>query len=131
MMLGNSQSLSLEPYQAEAESLITSMLRLDPKQRPSANEVLAHPMFWTPLQKLSFLADASDRFEILPRDKQHVDEVLLTLEENSQAIVGKSWLLSLDKLFLQNLGKFRKYDGHSLQDLLRAMRNKVSLILEV
>ncbi|KAF9439804.1 ribonuclease L [Macrolepiota fuliginosa MF-IS2] len=49
---------------------------------------------------------------------------LLTLEEGAQEIVGHDWHARLDKMFIDNLGKFRKYDGRSVQDLLRALRNK-------
>jgi RNA polymerase-binding transcription factor DksA len=41
-------------------------------------------------------------------------------------VVGQDWRARLDKSFQENLGKFRKYDGKSVQDLLRALRNKVS-----
>ncbi|KAJ7765525.1 ribonuclease 2-5A-domain-containing protein [Mycena olivaceomarginata] len=49
---------------------------------------------------------------------------LLVLERGASGIVGNDWLSRLDPLFLENLGKFRKYDGWSVQDLLRALRNK-------
>jgi serine/threonine-protein kinase/endoribonuclease IRE1 len=54
------------------------------------------------------------------------DPYLLILEKGAQGIVGNDWHLRLDKIFIENLGKFRKYDGRSVQDLLRALRNKVS-----
>jgi len=47
------------------------------------------------------------------------------LETNASGIVGNDWHSRLDKVFDENLGKFRKYDGKSVQDLLRALRNKV------
>ncbi|KAJ7798752.1 hypothetical protein B0H14DRAFT_2905485 [Mycena olivaceomarginata] len=50
---------------------------------------------------------------------------LLVLERGASGIAGIDWLSRLDSLFLENLGKFRKYDGRSVQDLLRALRNKV------
>jgi serine/threonine-protein kinase/endoribonuclease IRE1 len=53
------------------------------------------------------------------------DPDLLLLEEDAINIVGIDWHSRLDKLFTENLGKFRKYDGRSVQDLLRALRNKV------
>lgn len=52
------------------------------------------------------------------------DPVLLTLEKDAQRVVGHDWHTRLDKLFVENLGKYRKYDGKSVQDLLRALRNK-------
>jgi serine/threonine-protein kinase/endoribonuclease IRE1 len=54
------------------------------------------------------------------------DQNLLVLETNAFDIVGHDWHTRLDKVLIENLGKFRKYDGKSVQDLLRALRNKVS-----
>jgi Ribonuclease 2-5A len=50
---------------------------------------------------------------------------LVTLETGAYDVVGNDWHSRLDKVFVENLGKFRKYDGRSVQDLLRALRNKV------
>jgi hypothetical protein len=57
------------------------------------------------------------------------DHNLVVLETGAFAIVGNDWHARLDKVFNENLGKFRKYDGKSVQDLLRALRNKVSLFV--
>lgn len=73
---------------------------------------------------MNFLQDASDRFEIMCRDPK--DPNLLNLEKDAINIVGPDWHARLDRAFTENLGKFRKYDGKSVQDLLRALRNKVS-----
>jgi len=78
------------------------------------------------LRRLNFLQDASDRFEIMCRDPK--DPNLLVLEEGAVSIVGNNWHSRLDKVFIDNLGKFRKYDRGSVQDLLRALRNKVSYL---
>jgi len=58
-----------------------------------------------------------------PREKE-----LIGLEANASNVVGQDWRARLDKSFQENLGKFRKYDGKSVQDLLRALRNKVSML---
>lgn len=55
-----------------------------------------------------------------PREPQ-----LEALETGAPDVVGNDWHKRLDKVFDENLGKFRKYDGKSVQDLLRALRNKV------
>jgi len=52
---------------------------------------------------------------------------LITLERKSCEILGDDWTKALDRTLLDNLGKYRKYDGGSLRDLLRVLRNKVSL----
>ena len=90
---------------------------------PDTPTILSHPFFWTPSRRLTFLQDASDRFEIMCRDPREPE--LLALETNAQAVVGNDWQGRLDRVFLENLGKFRKYDGRSVQDLMRALRNKV------
>lgn len=56
------------------------------------------------------------------------DPNLNTLEHGALDIVGHDWHSRLDKVFIENLGKFRKYDGKSVQDLLRALRNKVNVV---
>jgi hypothetical protein len=57
------------------------------------------------------------------------DPTLVELERGAFAVVGNDWNTRLDKWFIENLGKYRKYDGKSVQDLMRAMRNKVRLSL--
>lgn len=91
---------------------------------PDTSACLIHPFFWTPARRLSFLQDASDRFEIMCRDPREPD--LIELEKGAFNVVGNDWRARLDKVFLENIGKFRKYDGKSVQDLMRALRNKVS-----
>lgn len=91
---------------------------------PDTTDILLHPFFWTPAKRLGFLQDASDRFEIMERDPR--EPPLIALEMGAFDIVGIDWHKRLDKVFVENLGKFRKYDGRSVQDLLRAFRNKVS-----
>ena len=86
---------------------------------------LLHPYFWNPGKRLNFLQDASDRFEIMCRDPR--DPMLVALETGAFDVVGADWHSRLDRLFIENLGKFRKYDGKSVQDLLRALRNKVRI----
>ena len=107
----------------EANDLITQMINRDPLLRPSAMGVLNHPLFWTTSKKLDFLLKVSDRFEIEKRDPP--SDLLLELEGHSkQVIPNKDWHSKFDKDFMENLGKYRKYNGERLMDLLRALRNK-------
>lgn len=109
----------------EAQHLISAMVSADPRQRPSATDVLSHPYFWDSNRRLTFLQDASDRFECMERDPPH--PALVALETDYHLVVGPDWFKKVDKVFIEDLGKFRGYDGKSVQDLLRALRNKVSL----
>ena len=79
------------------------------------------------MRRLGFLQDASDRFEIMERDPP--EKGLIELETGAFDVVGADWQRRLDKTFLDNLGKFRKYNGKSVQDLMRALRNKVRHVL--
>ncbi|KAF7319470.1 hypothetical protein HMN09_00285600 [Mycena chlorophos] len=106
----------------EAVDLISAMLNSEASERPDTTTTLLHPFFWDSGRRLNFLQEASDRFEIMCRDPK--DPHLLILERGALGIVGNDWQSRLDRLFLENLGKFRKYDGRSVQDLLRALRNK-------
>jgi len=46
------------------------------------------------------------------------------LEENALEVLGPDWFKKLDKVFVDNLGKYHKYNGTKMLDLLRALRNK-------
>lgn len=109
----------------EAEQIVRRMCHADPGQRPSAAETLLDPFFWPSHVSLSFLCDASDRFEIMDKD---TSPTIRDLEAGAEDIVGRDWLKnSLDRHLVDNLGKYRKYDAGSVRDLLRVIRNKVSV----
>ncbi|KAH9947794.1 hypothetical protein B0H21DRAFT_311206 [Amylocystis lapponica] len=107
---------------SEGTDLISRMLSPEACDRPDTSTCLVHPYFWDPGKRLTFLQDASDRFEVMCRDPR--DANLISLERGAFNVVGNDWRARLDKSVNDNLGKFRKYDGRSVQDLLRALRNK-------
>jgi hypothetical protein len=53
------------------------------------------------------------------------DDPLVDLEADAAGVVGADWQRALDRTLLDNLGKYRRYDGSSVRDLLRVLRNKV------
>lgn len=113
---------SLGDYAYEAEDLISSMLCSNPKQRPSAREVMSHPFFWSAKKRLLFLCDVSDHFEKEVRDPP--SKALRTLEGNARDVIRGDFQKQMPKEFIDSLGKQRKYTGDRLLDLLRALRNK-------
>lgn len=121
-------SFDLSPLDAlgddsfEAKDLITAMLRHEPKQRPTAAEVMAHPFFWSRERRLEFLCDVSDYFEKEIRDPP--SPPLVILESHAESVTHGDFLKYLGKEFLDSLGKQRKYTGGRMLDLLRALRNK-------
>lgn len=106
----------------EAKDLIRKMISRDPKQRPNTQQVLNHPYFWSTAKKLEFLLKVSDRFEVERRDPP--SPLLNELEAVASNVIGNDWCCKFDKYFMDNLGKYRKYHGERLMDLLRALRNK-------
>ncbi|ORY66618.1 uncharacterized protein BCR38DRAFT_484234 [Pseudomassariella vexata] len=112
----------LGDFAFEAKDLIRSMLSLDPRSRPTTVEVMAHPFFWGPKKRLTFLCDISDHFEKEQRDPP--SEALQTLESYARVVTHGDFLKVLTKEFVDSLGKQRKYTGSRLLDLLRALRNK-------
>ena len=80
-----------------------------------------------------FLMDASDRFEVMCKDP--MEKVLIRLERDAKIIVGANWHHTLDQssdqILIKNLRQSRKYDGSSVRDLLRFLRNKVSPFIQI
>ncbi|KAF4460347.1 IRE kinase [Fusarium albosuccineum] len=113
---------SLGDFAFEAKDLIGSMLQADPKNRPSAKDIMAHPFFWSAKKRLAFLCDVSDHFEKEPRDPP--SPPLMELERHAAGITRHDFLRVLPAAFVDSLGKQRKYTGSKLLDLLRALRNK-------
>lgn len=107
-----------------ALNLISAMLSTEAENRPTSEEVLEHPMWWSAHQRLAFLTDFSDRIEVLNRAK-HTSQYH-ELESLGPWAIGDDgeWWTRLDPLLVENLLKVRKYDTRSLRDLLRVLRNK-------
>ncbi|KAK2179804.1 hypothetical protein NP493_471g02036 [Ridgeia piscesae] len=101
-------------------NLILKMIDLDPDYRPVAGEVLKHPLFWSPRQQLQFFQDVSDRTE-----KETLSAaIIVRLEAGGEPVVGQDWRRHITRELQEDLRKFRSYQGGSVRDLLRAMRNK-------
>eukprot|EP00124_Ichthyophonus_hoferi_P001609 Ihof_evm9s88 gene=Ihof_evmTU9s88 len=110
----NKSSLSAIESSIEAYDLISHMIEIQPEARPTATMVLNHPFFWSPAKRLSFLNDVSDILE--------AGSVILECDVTD--IVGTDWHKRLDPLLLKDLRRFRSYQGDSIRDLLRCIRNK-------
>ncbi|KAG7661155.1 IRE1 [[Candida] subhashii] len=106
----------------ESTDLISSLISANPSLRPNTSKILKHPLFWENHKRLEFLLKVSDRFEIERRDPP--SELLLKLEARGYKIHHGNWHRKFDQEFLDNLGKYRRYNPDKLMDLLRAMRNK-------
>eukprot|EP01136_Pigoraptor_vietnamica_P006209 Opistho-1_new@38863 len=111
---------ALNAIDPEAADLVEWMLQHDPRQRPTCDEALAHPLFWTDEERLSLVEDMSEP----------PAEVLAALEARAGAIFGPSaegapltWMPRIDRLVLEYASSHRQYNGASVMDLLRLLRN--------
>ncbi|KAG8189962.1 hypothetical protein JTE90_009101 [Oedothorax gibbosus] len=104
----------------EAFYLIEHMIKSNASDRPTIAAILKHPVFWKKEKKLNFFQDTSDRIEKEPYDSP----IVKSLEKYNYHIVGLDWREHITIELQNDLRKFRTYKGHSVRDLLRAMRNK-------
>ncbi|OAF68970.1 Endoplasmic reticulum-to-nucleus signaling 1-like protein [Intoshia linei] len=98
---------------------VKSLLQQDPGLRPHIQGVKKHPLLWSCKMKLDFLMDSSDRIERNNNSKTNGD-----IEKDAIKVVGTDWRLKLSVSLQNDLRKFRTYQGNSVKDLLRAIRNK-------
>jgi serine/threonine-protein kinase/endoribonuclease IRE1 len=103
-----------------ARELIQKMVSHDPQERPTAQEVLHDCFFWLKPTQLSFFQDVSDRIEKEPADSS----IVLALERGGLSVIKNNWKENITEDLKQDLRKYRTYNGNSVRDLLRAMRNK-------
>ncbi|XP_048226917.1 serine/threonine-protein kinase/endoribonuclease IRE1b-like isoform X2 [Ricinus communis] len=106
----------------EAMDLFSHLLDPNPDKRPKAQEVLNHPLFWTPEQRLLFLQDISDRVEL--EDRENESEILNALESTGAVALNGKWDEKMEAAFINNIGRYRRYKYDSVRDLLRVIRNK-------
>ncbi|CAN8252184.1 unnamed protein product [Cochlearia groenlandica] len=123
-ILNDRKDLFLIESLPEAVHLLSGLLHPDPDLRPRAQEVLHHPLFWSADMRLSFLRDASDRVELENREES--SDLLAALESTATVTLNGRWDEKLDSIFLDNIGRYRRYKFDSIRDLLRVIRNKLN-----
>ncbi|KAF8035092.1 hypothetical protein BT93_C1197 [Corymbia citriodora subsp. variegata] len=124
----NKMDLSLVEFIPEAYDLLCCLLNQDHKLRPKASEVLHHPTFWNSKMRLSFLRDVSDKVEFETR--AHNSDLLNALANVAQLAFDGKWDDKIEIEVMADLRKRRTYDGSSVRDLLRAVRNQFSHHME-
>ncbi|KAJ8772777.1 hypothetical protein K2173_027954 [Erythroxylum novogranatense] len=121
-IVNDRKDLFLVEHIPEAVNLLSLLLDHNPNNRPKAQQVLSHPLFWTSEKRLSFLQDVSDRVEL--EDREGESEVLNALETISTVTLGGKWDEKMETIFINNIGRYRRYKFDSVRDLLRVIRNK-------
>ena len=123
--------------------LLMRVLELEPELRPSAKKVLSHPLFWDDKRCLEFILDIRKKFDILDpkfvrkirnEHQKVLDETPTVLKlrnalNEDRSVVKNNWIATLDGILKEEF--IRAYDKESVSDLLRAIRNKVIISLNL
>lgn len=124
ILSGDSRLTDLKGSQVDqllTGTLVKSMLSWEPLERPPAEAVLSHPLFWSKAKIMSFFQDVSDRVE---KDEAATSIALQALESDGARVVRGDWRNYISDEVAQDLRRYRNYRGISVRDLLRALRNK-------
>lgn len=97
------------------------MTKVEPNQRPSSEKVASNPLFWKAEKLLNFIVDISNKLEKRDEASEMVRSEMKTVESE---VFHSDWLEKLDGEIVQNLQQRRRYNGTSMEDLIRAIRNK-------
>jgi hypothetical protein len=103
--------------------LIQRMTKTEPRERITTTIILKDPYFWPPLKILGFLSDVSNRLE---RKDDVMKALLSQLKVGSSSVVRDNWINQIDQVVKKELlSSKRSYNGTSVRDLLRGIRNMV------
>lgn len=97
--------------------LLKKMLKFYANARPSISEVIDHPFFWDTEKIFKMFLDVNKMFE----DKTFKDDKKLVFELNQEQVIGTDWKHKLD---VDVQTSVKKYDGTSLLELVRSIRNQ-------
>ncbi|EXB50997.1 Serine/threonine-protein kinase/endoribonuclease ire-1 [Morus notabilis] len=108
----------------EALHLISSLIRANPEQRPKANEVLHHPLFWDAEKRLSFLRDISDRVSKnsdISKVLESTADIVFDIERMCLVNVVLRWNKKVHAQIITHILTYAKedYKFTSVRDLLR------------
>eukprot|EP00658_Telonema_sp_P-2_P045282 TRINITY_DN3320_c0_g1_i5.p1 TRINITY_DN3320_c0_g1~~TRINITY_DN3320_c0_g1_i5.p1 ORF type:complete len:238 (+),score=46.26 TRINITY_DN3320_c0_g1_i5:166-879(+) len=92
----------------------------DPSNRATAGGLQEHPALWTSSKAADFVCDLSDQL-----DSTEACELHLEIDKVGKAVCGKDWSKRLDPWMREDLFARRGYRVNALQDLMRAVRNKI------
>ncbi|XP_011628993.1 serine/threonine-protein kinase/endoribonuclease IRE1a isoform X2 [Amborella trichopoda] len=111
----------------EADDLLSRMLAHDLTMRPTAQEVLLHPLFWTDEWRLQFLKETSDRIE----SAHEKSNLVVAIEEIHLTARHKRWDKKLGAAFISNVksGPRRNFLGHCLVDFMAILQADFQIYL--
>ncbi|KAJ6649335.1 Serine/threonine-protein kinase/endoribonuclease IRE1 [Pseudolycoriella hygida] len=100
-------------------ALIGRMTKHEAGNRISSQDVTRNPLFWNADKVLNFIVDVSNRLE----NREMNEEIREEIRYIEADVVRENWYTKLDTPVVDALKARRSYDGSSMQDLVRAIRN--------
>jgi serine/threonine-protein kinase/endoribonuclease IRE1 len=107
------------PQHPSAFDLLQSMVDIEAEERPTAAEALAHPFFWSDEERHGFMCDCGNLEEVKSRGKAALEALPPSLMPPG----GAAWSDALDPALWRQAQACAGYDGRSVPDLLRFLRN--------
>lgn len=104
--------------------MIQQMVKSNPSHRPLAISLSNFPYFWESERILGFIIDISNRIE--KRDAV-ASNVQNHLQNGCQDVIRSNWMEHLERSVVTELHRRRGYSGSRVDELIRAIRNKVNL----
>jgi serine/threonine-protein kinase/endoribonuclease IRE1 len=114
----------------EVYDLIVWMIDKNPINRPTADEITKHLVFWSDTKKLNYICDLSDRLE--NEDECMIiilaSKLLFNLERRARrhsvlAHCDKNqWSVQVDARLFTDLKHKKKYRYYSITDLVRVIK---------
>jgi len=121
----------------EFRALMRDMISSDPIRRPTCEQILNHPFFWSSERKLRFLVNFSDRASGTKSGsssiKDHKDVDLISELERYASVVfaGNDWTTKLPECLIVDLENRRRYNTKSVVDCVRMIRNRANHFREL
>nr|XP_055068238.1 uncharacterized protein LOC129449926 isoform X3 [Misgurnus anguillicaudatus] len=105
-----------------AKDLVEWMINENPEKRPTVEQTLAHPFFWTDERKMEYLKKLGNQNEA-ENCRNADEEILLAIEQCTEGKTFSQWKTKLSPELVEKLdGKKKCYPENTL-GLLRFVRN--------
>jgi len=101
------------------------MLDNDPNKRPTAEEILGHPLFWSSHQRQEYFKKLLHLREKLP----NFDNEFSVLVQNFKIIPESGWYSKIESSLIFDLQN--QYNTNSVWDLIRAITNCGKFYIEI
>lgn len=101
-------------------NMVKKMLQLKTNKRPSTDVIMKDPYFWDTQKIFNLVLEIAKKLEDVTTHKIFKAK----LEVNQEQVIGENWMDKIEAPVITELVKWRPYNGKSLFELLRVIRNQ-------